>query len=464
MNKIALNTVPLDGGDVIIKKGGGGGGVTINNQSKIVDITENGTTEVTADAGYTGLGKVTINTNVASSGGGGGGSASAGAVNFRDYDGTILHSFSADQFLAMAELPALPTRSGLTCQGWNYTLADAKEYVAEYGVLEVGASYITDDGKTRLYIKIAEKGRMTVPLCFLQTVANGVTIDWGDGSATQTLSGTGGKETTHTYADKGDYIITLDVAAGCTLRLGAGSSYCCVMGSTGDNGKVYCNMLQAVEIGKNVTIIDPFTFYYCYSLASIVIPQGVTSIDSNAFYYCYSLASVVIPQGVTSIGGNAFSDCHSLASVVIPQGVTSIGGNAFSDCHSLASVVIPQGVTSIGGNAFYYCYSLASVVIPQGVTSIGSFTFYNCYSLASVVIPQGVTSIGSNAFYRCYGMAFYDFRASKSVPTLSNTNAFSNIPNDCKIVVPDALYDTWKSASNWSNYTNKTIKASEFTE
>lgn len=71
MNKIALNTVPLDGGDVIIKKGsGGGGGVTINNQSKSVDITENGTTEVTADTGYTGLGKVTINTNVASSGGG----------------------------------------------------------------------------------------------------------------------------------------------------------------------------------------------------------------------------------------------------------------------------------------------------------------------------------------------------------------------------------------------------------
>lgn len=70
MNKIALNTVPLDGGDVIIKKGsgGGGGGVTINNQSKIVDITENGVTEVAADTGYTGLGKVTINTNVATSG------------------------------------------------------------------------------------------------------------------------------------------------------------------------------------------------------------------------------------------------------------------------------------------------------------------------------------------------------------------------------------------------------------
>ena len=52
----------LDGG-VIVKKGGGGG-ATINNQDKVVDITENGTTEVVADGGFTGLGKVTINTEV----------------------------------------------------------------------------------------------------------------------------------------------------------------------------------------------------------------------------------------------------------------------------------------------------------------------------------------------------------------------------------------------------------------
>ena len=50
----------LDGG-VIIKKGGG---VPIQTQDKSVDITENGTTEVVADDGYTGLGKVTINTEV----------------------------------------------------------------------------------------------------------------------------------------------------------------------------------------------------------------------------------------------------------------------------------------------------------------------------------------------------------------------------------------------------------------
>lgn len=65
MGIIGLNAIGLDG-NVVIKRGVSG--VTINNQDKVVDITENGTTEVVADGGYTGLGKVTINTEV--SGGG----------------------------------------------------------------------------------------------------------------------------------------------------------------------------------------------------------------------------------------------------------------------------------------------------------------------------------------------------------------------------------------------------------
>lgn len=44
-----------------------GGGSEINNQNKDVTITENGTTSVSADAGYTGLGTVGITTNVSSS-------------------------------------------------------------------------------------------------------------------------------------------------------------------------------------------------------------------------------------------------------------------------------------------------------------------------------------------------------------------------------------------------------------
>ena len=347
--------------------------------------------------------------------GGGSATTSKSSVNFYDYDGTLLHSYSKDEFLALSALPDLPTREGLTCQGWNYTLAKAKEYVTSYGVLDIGATYITDDGKTRLYIKIAANGRMNVPLYFSQTVANGVTIDWGDGSTTQTLTGTGNKNTTHTYASIGDYIITLKVTSG-TLDLGNGNSAYSVMGSTTNNGKVYCNMLQRAEIGSSVT----------------------------------------------SIGNSAFKNCSSLSSIVIPSGVTSIENSAFQNCYSLSSIVIPSNVTSIGNSTFNGCYSLSSIVIPSNVTSIGNTAFNGCYSLSSIVIPSNVTSIGNSTFSYCTGMSYYDFRASQSVPTLSNTNAFNNIPSDCKIVVPDSLYSSWTTATNWSTYKSKIVKASNF--
>ena len=429
MNTVLLNTVNLDDGRIIKKGGSGGGGVTIKNQTKSVTIAENGNTVVSYDSGYTGLEKVSVK----------------------------------------VAIPNEEKTVEITENGTTEVVADSgflSKVIVNANVASGGGGSsdipVIGDGKTYLYIKIAEKGRMNVPLYFSQTVANGVTIDWGDGSATQTLSGTGNVNTTHTYADTGEYVISLNPADGCTLELGSTSSSYCVMGSTDYIGRVYCNMLQAVELGKNITRIRYNTFNNCPSLASVVIPEGVTSIGDKAFNNCYSLASVVIPEGVTSIGSSAFYSCYSLASVVILKGVTSIGSSAFDNCFSLASVVIPEGVTSIDGYTFNNCPSLASVVIPEGVTSIGDYAFYYCYSLASVVIPEGVTSIGNKAFNGCYGMAFYDFRAAKSVPTLSNANAFTSIPSECKIVVPDSLYDTWIAATNWSTYASKMVKASEF--
>ena len=393
--------------------------------------------------------------------GGGSATTSKSSVNFYDYDGTLLHSYSKDEFLALSALPDLPTREGLTCQGWNYTLAKAKEYVTSYGILDIGATYITDDGKTRLYIKIAANGRMTVHLYFSQSAANGVTIDWGDGSTTQTLTGTGNKNTTHTYASIGDYIITLKVTSG-TLGLGNGNSSYSVLGSTNNNGKVYCNMLQKAEIGSSVTSIGNSAFNGCYSLSSINIPEGVTSIGNNAFNECYSLSLINIPEAVTNISGYAFSSCYSLSLINIPEAVTNISSYAFNSCYSLSSINIPEGVTSIGNSAFQYCYSLSSIIIPSNVTSIGNSAFSYCRSLSSINIPEGVTSIGNYTFQNCYGMAYYDFRASKSVPTLSNTNAFNNIPSDCNIVVPDSLHSSWTTATNWSTYKSKIVQASNF--
>ena len=338
--------------------------------------------------------------------GGGGGTTSDVAmkdVNFYDYDGTLVASYTLAEAQALTAFPNGPTHDGLTFQGWNWSLEKIHSLTRP---MNVGAMYITDDGATRLHIRIAAVGRMTVPLYIGQTVANGVSIDWGDGSTAETLAGTGNVHSTHTYAEPGDYVISLMPQDGCTLSFGNRSSSYCVMGSTDNNGIVYCNMLQEIYIG-----------------------DGVTSIGSYAFAYCYSLASITIPNGVTSIGDSVFSSCYSLA-----------------------SITIPNGVTSIDSSVFFSCYSLASITIPNGVTSIGSSVFSSCYSLASITIPNGVTSIGISVFLRCYGMRYYDFSACTSVPALSNTNAFRNIPSDCQMLIPVALYDEWSTATNWVQY------------
>ncbi len=219
--------------------------------------------------------------------------------------------------------------------------------------MNVGAMYITDDGKTRLHIRIAAEGRMNVPLYISQTVANGVTIDWGDGSATETLAGTGNVNTTHTYTSIGDYVITLDPVNGCTLGLGADSDSYCVLGSTGNNDIVYCNMMQAVQIGTNITTISNSAFRYCHSLASITIPESVTSIGNNVFYNCNSLVSITIPGGVTSIDNGVFKYCYGMAEYHLKPTTppTMSSTNAFNGIPSDCIIYVPQGCLEAYQNA-----------------------------------------------------------------------------------------------------------------
>ena len=397
--------------------------------------------------------------------GGGGASPSAkpNDVTFIDYDGTILYSYSLEEAQALTELPELPSHDGLVCQGWNWTLEAIKALNLP---VTVGAMYITDDGATRLNIRIETAGRMTVPLHINQTVANGVSINWGDGSTSETLSGTGNVNTSHTYAEPGDYIISLMPDDGCTLSFGANSPSYCVMGSTDDNNIVYRNFLKAVRIGNGVTRIANYAFNKCYSLSSITIPDGVTSIGDRAFNSCYKLSSVTIPDGVTSIGLDEFQSCSSLASIAIPYGVTRITNNAFSNCYSLSRITIPGSVTIIGEYAFDSCTSLASVAISEGVTSVGIYAFNNCYSLSSITIPDGVTSIGNYVFQNCKSLSSvtisdgvtsigdYAFQNCKSLSSITISDSVTTIGNRafrlCASLVSIAIPGSLTSISDYA--------------
>lgn len=369
-----------------------------------------------------------------SSGGGGSAAVSPKEVNFYDYDGTCVYAYTVAEAQKLSALPAGPEHPGLVFQGWNWSLEGVKGLTR---AMNIGAMYTTDDGTTRLYITLQE-GR-TSPM--LGVGVNGtVTVDWGDGTEPDVLTGTNVKTTVwtpnHAYAKAGDYVIRLTVDGEMAFNGSTSGSnlHACILryASGGDTrNRVYQNSLKRLEIGNDVTSIRSSAFYNCYSLESVTVTKGVMVIGDNTFYNCYSLASVTIPDGVTDLVNYALDTCHSLTTVMLPESMTSIGNSTFSNCSHLTSVTLPESVTSIGTNAFY-----------------------ECHSLTSVTIPEKVATVSTSAFGNCYGMAYCDFTACTAVPTLKSTSAFTNIPADCEIRVPAALYDEWIAATNWATYAN----------
>ncbi len=378
-------------------------------------------------------------------------------VRYLDYDGTVLYSYSAAEALALTAAPALPKRKGLVCQSWNVSLEEMKSYVSKHGKRDIGANYITDDGKTRLYIHL-EEGR-TSPM--LGVCPNGtVTVDWGDGTEPDVLTGTSISTVqwtpNHQYASPGDYVIKLTVdgemSFNGTVTDNAFANILRNSASADGRNKYYQASLRKVEIGDGVPRIKSVAFYYCTGLESISIPKGVEDFGGAAFAYCFSLTSLSIPKGVTAMGDGFFYECGSLAGVSIPDGVTSFGSTVFFNCSNLAAINMPDSVESAGINFANNCPSLVRVTLPENLTNIAQGVFTKALALGQLKIPGGVTSIDSGAFSGCSGVAFYDFSIHTAVPALAATDAFNGIADDCEIRVPAALAEEWKAATNWATY------------
>ena len=360
--------------------------------------------------------------------------ASKNAVTFYDYDGSIRYSYTAEEFLALTEMPPLPIQKGLICQGWNSPLDEAQEYVSKYGILNIGTLYTTYDGKTRLYIRATVSG-MDVPLYFTQTITHGVIVDWGDSSATETLGGIGNVNTTHHYNSVGDYVISLDIVEGC--RLGLGQSDVNIFG-----GAEKASILKKLEIGDSADKLNKGALSKCTSLSEITLPSHISTSQTGGAYFhlngCVSLKFVVVNSKI-SLFDSDFTGCTALSCVALPaEKYGSISG--FRGCTALESIIIPSRSSYISSNAFQDCRSLKSIVLVSTITSIQYLSFYGCTS-----------------------MKFYDFSYHTKIPTLQDaTYAFSGISSDWKIIVPDALYDTWIAATNWSKYASYIIKKTDW--
>lgn len=350
-------------------------------------------------------------------------------VNFYDYDGTIRYSYTASEFAALTALPDNPVHEGLTAQGWNWTLADAQDYVAAYGWLDVGQMYVTDDGATRFTLSIVSLAQAAIALSFSQDVSGGVSIDWGDGAAAETISGTGTVSASHTYAAPGEYTLALLPAEGCTMTLVSA-----MFGADATSDGIYrgASAVTEVYLGENLTWgTYNYVFMQCNQIRSITIPKGPTVIPQSFAFRASALKHITIPSSVTTVRPNAFRGISNLRSVSLPKGMGNPSGHGFSENPGLRRIVLP----------------------PRPLSNVNTFAYNS--SLLELRIPGETTSIAGAEFIGAYSLEVLRFYAAEP-PAITNSNAFGNLYTGCVICVPYAGLAAYLSAANYpspSTYT-----------
>lgn len=196
----------------------------------------------------------------------------------------------------------------------------------------------------------------------------------------------------------------------------------------------------------NVTQLGYTAFMNCSSLESIVLPMSMTSLPNlSAFNGCVSLSAINL-GGLGYIGMNSFFKCSGLIGDLILPSCTEIEGGAFSftgysrilDLGSCAK--IGKSRTEDNGS-FRRCDNLTLAILPKTMQLSGWAIFYQCASLTTLICK------GETPFQMNYNNFLLD-------TPIKNGKGY--------IYVPDNAVDAYKTASNWSTYSNQIKGISQF--
>lgn len=392
--------------------------------------------------------RITSVTGTYEGGGGGGGVEEIEeGVQFIDYDGTLVETWKTSTVASKTALPSNPSHTGLTAQGWNWSLTDIKSYIASYptALLTVGQMYVTASGATEIDCEFPAESLHP----YIGVGINGtIDVDWGDGSAHSTITGTSYstiKWADHVYSVAGSYTISLAVTG--TMAFTNSQNMGCVMAPTNSfsTSRRYSRCIRAIRVGSNTRLVGN-GLNNLNNLATITIPQS-TAFDVNIFVNCHALKSLTWPDTATSIPQYLARYCYSLTSVAIPASVTSINNYAFQYCTSLKYMSLPPNLSSLGSYAFGECRALLKADI-HGASTIGDQAFYDDYCIGVLIIGSSVTSIAAYSFANMYSCGEIHFKSTLP-PTVNNSNAFTGLPTNCKIYVPSGYLSAYTTASNY---------------
>lgn len=166
---------------------------------------------------------------------------------------------------------------------------------------------------------------------------------------------------------------------------------------------------------------------------------------------------------ITKVRTYAFSRVTSLRAAKL-NNLTEPAVSFFSDCTALETVFLPK-LRNLGYTGFSGCTALKNVYVPNADTGFGSFA--GCSSIEFIDLPK-VTYMNASVFERCTRLKTIILRNNGCI-TLYNVSAFTLTPfrngEGGTIYVPQALVETYKTATNWNALESTTflpIEGSEY--
>lgn len=432
-------------------------------------VTQMDVTDTTATVSDVASGKVftqvdgTTGTGTAS--GGSSDLAEVDDVTLIDYDGTVLYSYTKDEFLALTELPPnlSHTDKGLVAQGWNWTLAQAKAYVTANDYLCIGQYYKTSDGKTHIKVEITELAvNYNFYIRLYQTVKNGTIIDWGDGTVVTVSTNAGTTSSnTHAYSQTGVYDVTVYSVDGKYI-LGYGGSNGGISYSSNASSKVTAPCIKAIYLGDDCKQITRTFTQWCNNLTELTIPPTIEKIGDNVNAYVFVnnvlLKAIVFPP-------NCVFGTRSVATGMTALRFLSFGYNndydsgtkgasIISSPFNLEMLTMPEVSSDLGSGVMYNGRIIKRFVVPGTYTKLYGEYLRDSAIVPKIVVPSTVDTIND---YAMAGGLFEELHfKSTTPPTVVNARG---LPYAMGVVyVPyssdHSILDAYKTATNWSSLAN----------
>lgn len=215
----------------------------------------------------------------------------------------------------------------------------------------------------------------------------------------------------------------------------------------GDFGRIVCT-------GK-ITAIGEEAFLGCDRLVEIYLPKSVSSIGARAFKGCSGLTYVEYPASLQSMGDYVFENCTALQSVKVSDSMESVGRGVFAGCSKLSffDAEFLAGTDHrcwiVNGTLYGFASAgMTAYTLPQTVTAIAPGALQNCAELKRLDVPSSVVFIDARAFADCPQLVSFSIER-ETPPTLSDPNAFANLPAEYQIFVPTGKAEDYKSADGW---------------